>query len=200
MANDTGDLQERNVYAAPAAEIHVPGDIDDAEFYLVGRRKFLLLYLFTLGVYQIYWFYRHWKHYRRYHHGSLWPIPRAIFAIFFTHALAGHIDRALTRTGARHRWSPMAVATYFVLFAIVSNILDRLSWREVGSPYTDWASLLMLLPLAAAMLAIQGAANAACGDPAGQRNARLTAANWIWLILGGAFWALALLGILLPAE
>ena len=35
---------------------------------------------------------------------------------------------------------------------------------------------------------------AACGDPAGESNSRLTGANWVWLILGGFLWILVIIG------
>lgn len=53
----------------------------------------------------------------------------------------------------------------------------------------------MLLPLGLILLRIQRAANAACGDPAGESNRRLTLANLAWLAFGCLLWAMILLGM-----
>ena len=46
----------------------------------------------------------------------------------------------------------------------------------------------------------QRAANIACGDPDAVENRHLTAANYLWLTLGMLFWALILLGLMLPED
>ncbi len=192
--------RERNPYAPPAARLGMATAAGHAEFYIVSRRKFVLLFVATVGLYQLYWFYRHWKQYGQAHQKLLWPVPRAIFAIFFTHSLVRNIRLSL-RLGSRpHRWAPRTLATIFVILQIASNILDRLSSYGIGTPASFWASLLVLVPLGATLLSIQGAANVACGDPAGSRNSRLTAANWAWLGLGGLFWALLLARLLSPEQ
>lgn len=191
---------DSNLYAPPVAEV---GDIatpDTTEFYVVASRKFFLLFFLTVGLYQIYWFYRHWAQFKRHRKLDLWPIPRAIFAVFFTHSLAREIEARIHRSTARFDWSPGAIATTFVILQIASNILDRMAWRNIGFPVTDWISIGILLPMAWLAHAMQRAANVACGDPDGASNAQLTAANWIWMLLGGILWALALLGLLLPQE
>lgn len=188
-----------NLYAPPQAEIAEPavagyGD----EFYVVAKRKFFLLYLITLGVYQWYWFYRHWALHRRYRDVALWPIPRAIFAIFFTHSLATRIEDRIKGNGSALAESLGGVAGGFVVFQIISNVIDRMSWKGIGSPMTDYLSLLMLVPLSLVLWQIQKAANLACGQPDGTANHRITGANVIWLVLGGLLWLLVIAGLLLP--
>lgn len=78
---------------------------------------------------------------------------------------------------------------------IVSNVLDRLSFRSIGSPYTDVASLLILALLLPQFLNAQHMINASCGDPDGKSNDRLTNTNYAWIALGLLFWVLSLLGI-----
>lgn len=191
---------DRNLYAAPQAHVAEPdARTRSEEFYVVSKTKFFLLYLMTLGLYQIYWFYRHWAVYRRYHPGtSIWPVPRAIFAIFFTHSLTGRIEDRLGKLRSGLSWSPGALATAFVVLQIASNILDRLSWRMIGSPLTDIASLVIIMPMALVLWSIQEAANHACGQPDGASNRDITGANIVWCVLGGVFWLLVLAGLLLP--
>lgn len=185
---------DQNVYAPPAALV-MDAPRPAPEFYVVSRNKFLVLFFITLGVYQLYWFYMHWARYRTYNRQRLWPAARAIFAIFFAHALGGEIDQSLRRRGAAHRWSPGRWATGYVVFQIAGSICDRLSVAEIGSPTTDVLGLLAMLPVAACLMQIQMAANSACGQPEGESNRRFTWANWLWIAVGTVAWTLVLLGL-----
>ena len=87
---------EPNLYAPPASEIRgesPAGALQAHTFYVVSIPKFCVLYVATFGVYGLYWFYMHWQRYRRGHgqHESIWPVPRALFSIFFTHALVARM-------------------------------------------------------------------------------------------------------------
>ena len=195
------DKAETNFYAPPQAQIADPVDaIKVAPFYIVSERKYLLLFFATLGMYSLYWFWRHWKLHKIDKNLKIWPAPRAVFQIFFAHSLNREIDFLLERNQQRFVWSPNALATVFVVFTIVSNIADRLSWRGIGSPYSDLVSLATLLPLGYCLFRTQRAANIACGDPDAVENRHLTAANYLWLTLGMLFWALILLGLMLPED
>jgi hypothetical protein len=169
---------------------------DDAQFYVVAPAKFLLMLIGTAGLYGYYWFYRNWALLNR-KHKQYWPVMRALFSVFFTHSLYAEIDHSLTRRGAAYRWSPGVLATVYVVASIASHILDRLAGKNVGSPWTDLSSVLLLAPMVWSMLAAQRAINIAEGDPAGSGNRGITAANVAWLVLGGLLWLLVLLGLYL---
>lgn len=191
-------INSGNPYAPPQAVVADTATPATDAFYVVSARKFTLLFFMTCGVYQIYWFYRHWRQYRAHSGESVLPIVRALFSIFFTHSLTGRIDDVIRQGVHRHRWSPSVIATLVVILQIISNGLERMAARSFGSPTTDVLSLLSLLPLGGALWVIQSAANAACGDPRGRRNAKLTAANYAWIALGLLFWIFALVGLLAP--
>lgn len=195
-----------NVYAPPVAIVAEPASAVVAdEFYVVGRTKFALLFVATLGGYQLYWAYRHWKLYGRFHKQRMRPALRALFQIFYTHSLALRVDASLQSAGHTRRWWPRLLATAFVLAQLVSAVLDRMASYDIGSPTTDLVSLGMLLPLGGCMWTIQAHANRACGDAEGLRNRQLTWANWLWLAAGGLLWSIVVLGLLvtvgvIPAE
>jgi hypothetical protein len=84
-----------------------------------------------------------------------------------------------------------------VIFQIASTLADRLAANGIGSPTTDFLGLLALGPIVYCLWGIQDAANRACGQPGGESNGRFTWANWIWIVLGGLLWAVALLGLVL---
>lgn len=197
---------EQNLYAPPQAAVM---DVADAspEFYVVGTTKFLILFFVTFGLYQLYWSYKHWSRYRAFRRAELWPVARAIFSVFFAHSLNSEIDQSLSRSSTPYRWSPGLLATGYVVLQIISNVCDRLSSRDIGSPVTDLVAIGLLLPLGYVMQRTQHAANLACQQPRGESNRRLTMANWVWIVLGSLFWLLASIGWLdmagvpiLPAE
>jgi hypothetical protein len=195
---DTNHPVEANPYAPPAAEVRDIPEGEAAGFYVVSTRKYFLLYFLTLGLYLYYWFYRHWAEIRRQRGVKLWPIPRAIFAIFFTHALAREIDARLDERSPGYKWSPSLIATLLVVLMIATNILDRLAWRELGVPVTIWLSYAVLVPVALTGHVMQRAANAASADPQGSCNARITGANLVWMLVGGALGVLGLIELVIP--
>jgi len=85
-----------------------------------------------------------------------------------------------------------------VLFTILGNLLDRLSARSIGSPYTDIASLLIMAPLLGLLLSAQQMINVGCVDPDGESNSRLTTANYVWIAIGLVFWGFAIFGFMSP--
>lgn len=179
-----------NVYAPPQANLQAQEDADTQAvmFYVVSRRKFLLLFLATMGMYAIYWTYRNWRAYKAASGENLWPGVRGVFLVFFTHSLFRHVDEALQRRGLDIQWSPGGDATLIVVITILSNFLDRLGSRMPDTPLLDIVSLLILVPLAWLYMRAQRAINAACGDPEGSGNANYSVANWIFLVVGGIFW------------
>lgn len=187
-------MTDDNYYQPPASRV------DDApaaapSFYVVSPRKFVLLYLLTVGMYTVYWFYQNWTLLKRQHDLKIWPVPRAIFAIFFTHSLFAEIDRAAASRSVRYAWNAAGTATTYVVLSIVNSLISQLANRDIGSPVTDLASLLMVPAVMFPLLAAQKAANFAAGDPDGDSNDALTAANIVWMVVGVLLWLLVLLGL-----
>ena len=166
---------------------------------MVSKKKMILLFIATLGIYQIYWFYRNWQLYKQATGEKIWPLPRAIFAVFFVHALfreANHLrDRGPVQLPA---WNHGQQATLLVLLLIVSNVIDRLSGKSIGSPITDYLSLLFLFPVIACLASAQEKINEACGDALGESNSKFKASNYFWMALGVLMWALIGFGLFAP--
>lgn len=185
-----------SIYAPPVAEV-ADTPTDEPPFYLVGTKKFYWLSLLTFNLYFVYWSYRNWRNIKRDTGESLWPVPRGIFFIFFTHSLFNNVSERLKTIGAQFAWRPGTDATLFVVFIILSNVLSRLSDRGIGSPMTDLASVAFVPLLPLLLLRGQRAINLACGDPDGSQNQGLTVVNWVWMVLGGLVWLLAIFGVYL---
>ena len=182
-----------NVYAAPQAELVSQAQV--LPFYVVSVRKFRILYIGTAGLYGVYWFFCQWRAWRDHSGDKVIPALRAIFSIFFVHKLFAHADDKAADAGAEgfeHR----RMATTFVWLSVVSYLLDRFAYKSIGSPFTDIVSILVLFLFVPLMGSAQTVMNAACADPSGDTNDRLTGANIVWLVIGGLLWLLAGLGVL----
>lgn len=188
-----------NLYAPSAVPIVEPSDAIRTEFYVVGITKYVLLAVATLGLYQVFWFYMHWARYRSFHRASMMPAARAIFALFFAHSLNRRIDQRLRENGVDHAWRPALAATGYVVLTLATLPVSVLAMY--GSGWIEVLSYLIFAGVTWSLAQVQRAANAACGEPDGGSNRRLTWANWIWLAMGGLFWLLTLIGLLLqPIE
>ncbi len=185
-----------NPYQAPESALvdAVQEKPANLEFYVVSSFKFWLLMIGTFGLYTLYWFYRHWSQQNK-RHGGYWPVPRAIFSIFFTHSLFAQIEHVLKTRGIAFRWSPSGLATLYVFCSLVMHVSTRLANSGMISEALDTASILLMIPSLWALFVAQSAANVAEGDPDGAGNAVITGANIAWLVLGGLVWLLALLGM-----
>ncbi|WP_332878069.1 hypothetical protein [Massilia sp. S19_KUP03_FR1] len=172
-----------------------------AQFYVVSLRKFAILFFMTLGGYQLYWFYKNWRCFKDGKPSasesgpSIWPVPRALFSIFFVHSLFRVVKQHAPDNARVAAWENGNHATLVVVLIILSNGLSRLSNRSGDAFWPDLLSLLILLPLGYAMGAAQEKINLACGDPEGATNAALTTANYVWIVLGAIAWVAILMGI-----
>jgi hypothetical protein len=191
--NVTTDVAQ-NPYSPPRSNVAAAERTDAGLFYVVAPSKFLILMIGTLGLYSVYWFYKNWSLLDR-RDKCYWPVARGIFNIFFAHALFREIDALLQRSARTFRWSPGTLATVYVVFSILENLMDRLSAKDIGSPVTDILGLVLMVPTVYTLYTAQRAANVAEGDPTGSTNSAITAANIAWLVLGGLLWILILLGL-----
>ena len=183
-----------------ATSVEPAGTERTPAFYVVSPRKFIILYLATFSLYAIYWFYKNWANYRDWRQAtpadaSIWPIPRAIFSIFFIHSLFRKVKHAGQHSAAVQAWGNTAHAWLLVAFMLISSVLDRLSARGIGSPSTDVGSIAMLVTMLFAFMRAQRMINLACEDAAGAGNDQFSGANKSWVVVGCIMWLLALLGM-----
>lgn len=185
-------MTEHNVYAPPKSDV-------THSFYVVGKRKFFILMVATIGIYQVFWFYKNWYAYKGTTGESVLPVMRAIFSVFFVHALFRHVDAQIKRSGHVHKWNAGIAATTTVISLIAESVLSRLSDKGIGSPFTDIASFLALSAVIFNLSRAQDAINISCGDPTGQSNAEITGPNIAWIVIGAILWVFVLIGLFLPA-
>lgn len=185
-----------SIYKIPESDLSIENIDEEIDFYVVGKVKFIILFFATLGGYSTYWFYRNWKLYKNKNDDNIWPIPRGIFNIFFAHSLFSNVEKKLHDSKHNYSWNPNVVATAYVLLTIISNVCDRLSFQEIGTPLTNVIAIAILPALAYILLKAQVAINISACDPKGDSNSKLTKANYLWIALGCILWSLSALGLL----
>jgi len=186
---------ERNAYQPPESDLIGEDTKSSYHFYVVSKKKLSILFILTLGLYAIYWFYVNWRNQRDYNGASVIPFLRAIFYIFFTHSLFEIIEKAAKVKDQSYNWASQSQATFYILLAIAGNVADRMSTKDLGSPYTDIAALLILPFMLMVLRNAQGAINFSQDDPEGSINSTMTIYNYLWIALGVLIWLILILGI-----
>ncbi|EPJ8784500.1 DUF4234 domain-containing protein [Pseudomonas aeruginosa] len=182
-----------NVYKTPEAPLVETRGAKRAHFFVTSLGKMSVLFLVTLGLYGVYWMYKHWKAQQPQMERRISPVWRAIFGIFFFHALARRIHRALPEE-RQALWSPSEDATWAVVLTVAANLISHLTDVVPAlEPYSLPSLLLLLTPLIP-MRNIQRQANLASGDPQGTGNSGYSGYNLLFIVLGALYWLLILIG------
>lgn len=121
---------------------------------------------------------------------------RAIFSVFFTHSLFREIDKELTMNRNKYSWNAELCATVIIVIIIGDWIISGLSAKSEDFLIWDAISILAIPIVAYFLFQAQKAVNEACSDPEGRTNANYTVANIIWIALGGLFYLLIALGLI----
>lgn len=193
---------ENNVYTAPKSELIDDSNAQDADkqlgqHYVLPQLKLWVFSMLSFGIFLLPWSYIHWRRIKQNDSSDIWPIPRAIFGVFFIHSLFTRFDESKDDSGSEYSWSPGTNAALFIVFSVIGNLMDRIyegASVTIGAGY--W--VLFLCSWVMPVLAISNAqrvANIAENDPQGQLNSRWTVANFVWLAVCIVFWSLAILGL-----
>ena len=190
---------EANIYQAPEADLSTP-EMENAQFYVVSSKKFLILFFSTMGMYEIYWYYKNWKAYSAYSNENIMPFWRAVFSIFFTHALFREFNKKATAEDSSHKFKHSGLATLYVILTIASNAFERMATKGIGLPYSNIAGYLILLFLGLIFFNAQKTANLASGDPEGENNNSFSPANFLWIVIGLCLWAILIASYIMPEH
>lgn len=174
-------------YAPPQARLATASDVQ-RPFYVVSKTKFMTLFMLTFGLYLLYWAYKNWQQFKQASGQPMWPIARAIFMLFYTHALYREANTLIKKNGRRHDWLPWDLASQFVVILLISHGLDGMSNRHPDNLWLDIASVALLPIQALVTFKGQRGLNAAAGDPQGESNARFTPINYVFMALGATLW------------
>jgi len=113
---------------------------DQLIMHPVSLKKFIILTIATLGLYQVYWFYKNWQWVRTVKEEEIWPAVRSFFSGIMNFAL---FPRIADESGNKGYGWYSALAMPLAILFFVGNILDRAVSRIDTLP--DWMTLVSLL-------------------------------------------------------
>ncbi len=157
-------------------------DDDQSPFFTVSVFKFVVMCIFSLGLYQLYWFYQNWRRIRTQGEGNIWPFWRTVFGVFFCYPCFKRIKEIGDNVEMRPSLAAGGLAAGW--------ILSSLMWRA-ASP-VDWISAFSWV----FVVPVQAYVNRMNVFLEGNwdRNAKFTGWNWALIIVVGIFYALAAFG------
>ena len=142
-------------------------------YFPVSITKLIVMSIFTLGIYEIYWFYKNWTHVKIRTRQKIRPFWRAIFSVFYCYSLFKAVRESVDSHAGRQEINPGWLAAGYIILSISYKLPD---------PY--WlVSLMAFLPL----LPVQGAINNinATVAPVAARNGNFSVKNIFVMIIGG---------------
>ena len=198
LPTDTPQVEDSTI---PALENDVFSDEDKPRYFPVSEGKLMTLYILSFGLYGVFWFYKNWKLQQPMMDKKIYPVWRAIFSIFFTHALFRRIDQSATHLDKQHQFNANALATFFVAAIVISNILENLlsnssELLNISGNSIIIISLILFLASTYPMLKVQATVNRINNDMLGYLNHKYSLLNYVLIMLGTLVWIMITLGLL----
>ena len=183
-------------YRPSAATLSMPTDVavvDTASvvtfpLFPVATHKFILLTVFSFGVYEVYWFYQNWKRIAETSNEAMSPFWRAIFAPLWGFSLFGHIRDLAASEGVVTRWSPTVLATLYLLLHLLYRLPDP--WWLI--------CLATVVPMVPVQQAAQRINERKLDVASEDRNHRYSGKNIAVICVGGLMLSLLVLGMFIP--
>jgi hypothetical protein len=157
-------------------------------YFSVSKAKLVVMSIFTLGLYELYWFYKNWNHVKIRTRQKIRPFWRTIFSVFYCYSLFKTVQESADSHGGRKEINPGWLAVGYILLSITYKLPD---------PF--WVvCLLTFLPL----LPVQSTINSinAKVAPGADRNSNFSVKNIFVMIMGGLLLALATLGMTVDSS
>jgi len=155
-------------------------------YFPASLTKLIVLSICTFSLYQIYWFGENWRLENNRTNEGLRPAWRAIFGLFFCHALLSRIKRYARQAGVPATYPPALLTLAWILLTLSYRLPDPYSLVGIFS-------FLPLLPVQGTIRRINRQET-----PQADRNTRFSGRNWVAVVIGGIIYVLAVLGTLIP--
>ncbi|MFJ4345879.1 hypothetical protein [Pseudomonas sp. NPDC089401] len=153
-------------------------------FFVVSPMKSGVMIFFTFNLYWLYCFYQSWKLQRASASEAISPFWRSAFAIFFIYPLLKRADDHIRNSGRTYPWRilSLTLASYatFAIAIVASFVLAEQIWLSYAVGLAIQLAWLVLL------LSMQKGLNFSAGEVAGESNSKLTASNWVWILICSA--------------
>lgn len=157
-------------------------------FFPVAVKKFVVLSIFTFGVYQFYWFYKNWRLVRERERTDISPFWRTFFAYFFCYALFKRVRDQQHLAPNSKPFSAGALAIGWIVLNLLWDI--PVPWVLVCL-----GAVFFTVPVQAAAIQINAAV-----APHHDRNETLSAVNWLGIVLGALLVILVLVAAMVLPE
>ena len=181
------DLPPGNPYAPPDSLSKPLADNDHTPpFVAISTTRLAALCFCTLGFYQIVWLYRQWRRIKEREHLNIYPMARALFGIFFCHALFRKMVAAGEQAGISPSPAAAQLATGWILLSLAGRLPDPYWLVGLGS-------FACLLPMQAYVNQINAKQ---CPDH--ERNDRFDGGDWAICGIGGVLLLMGVIGAFSP--
>lgn len=122
--------------------------LDGLELYAVSKTRLATFSIITLGLYEIYWFYRNWKAIQRVDEKVNHPGWRAVFALFYCHALFLYVLESAKSKGYVAKFNVLTLTTLYVALLLVGRAWSSANNISQGVDMTlFFVSILTFVPL-----------------------------------------------------
>jgi len=154
--------------------------------YVISTSKLIILSITTFGLYDLYWFYKQFKSFKAEKKWKITPWIRALFAGWMSYSLFHKVSDATEELDQKRKLHYGGLWSFYFILSILWKLPD---------PY--WLlSVFSFLPLIQVQNTINFYWKKKYGDKIIQSKFGKT--NYIWAILGGAFFLLTIWGTFLP--
>jgi hypothetical protein len=155
-------------------------------WFPVAARKFVVLSIFSFGVYDFYWVYQNWRRVQLTTGEAISPLWRTSLVVpVYAFPLLRRIRRSADAAGIAARWNPDLLAVAFIALAFVPLL------PNIGA----YLSVISCAPLVPPVLTI-AAINGAAGNPEGV-NDRYTLPSVAAITLGACVYIILIAGTIL---
>ena len=168
------------------------------ELYPVRALKFVVMSVFTFGVYPLLWMWKNWRWIKAEDERELSPFVRTFFAPFYFIGLTDEINR---RTEGRRVVPAIILGLFGVLYliaTIVQRIGDRLS-EEMAATYPMYDGYLLLFGLFNTLWVLPAVLTVNVINREHRElldwTSRFRWTDWVAIVFTGLFYALILLGL-----
>lgn len=145
----------------------------NTNFYPISIKKFILLSLFSFGLYIPYWSYKNWQYIKEVKRPDIWPIARALFNPFWFYALFMWMEVDSEQRDKRSWLIPTWAAGFcFFSLLIYNGLNNRL----------DLAFITFIIPIALFLPLVKYANKVNGKDSlAYLNNSKIFIRNWIFI-------------------
>lgn len=179
-----------NPYLTPKADLEQTPTHGPC-FYVVSPVKFTVLLIATMGLYRIYWSYKHWALYKASTGRRIWPLLRGVLDIFFLYSLFSKVDHQMIESGRVYCWKPKLRAVALIVLVLLGTMQSYF----FGIYVTLFFGCVIPVVNTYLLVGAQRAINFLEKDPKGRSNARFTALNYFWILIGLCFWGVFIWGM-----